>query len=152
MTSNGLLSLLFNNRKRLENYLPNIVKHQRFYSTAMTNISLNPYWVTGFIDAEGCFLLRVSRNRTVWAVGLAFVITLHKKDLELLKRIQSFFGVGTININETQNTATYTVQSVKNLANVIIPHLQRFPLITQKRADYDLFKTVVDMFISRLRR
>jgi hypothetical protein len=78
-------------------------------------------------------------------VQLAFVINLHIKDLELLKQIQLFFGVGTINIKKTKDSVIYSVQSIKDLTNVIIPFFDKYPLITKKRADYLLFKKVVDL-------
>jgi hypothetical protein len=40
---------------------------------------------------------------------------------------------------------SYTVSSVQDLTNVIIPHFDRYPLITQKKADYLLFKKGVDL-------
>jgi len=34
---------------------------------------------------------------------------------------------------------------VKDISNVIIPNFDKFPLLTQKRADFELFKEVVDL-------
>ena len=39
----------------------------------------------------------------------------------------------------------YSVSSIKDLINVIIPHFDKYPLITQKRADFELFKKVLDL-------
>ena len=72
-------------------------------------------------------------------------IALHLKDLALIKQIQLFFGVGSINISKRDNQAVYSVTSVKYLINVIIPHFGKYPLITQKRADFILFKLAVEM-------
>jgi hypothetical protein len=35
------------------------------------------------------------------------------------------------------------VTNIKDLTNVIIPHFDKYPLITQKQADYELFRQVV---------
>lgn len=75
----------------------------------------------------------------------AFLINLHIKDLELLKQIQLFFGVGTINIKKTKGSALFSIQSIKDLTDVIIPYFDKYPIITKKRADYLLFKKVVDL-------
>ena len=76
-----------------------------------------------------------------------FQITLHEKDLELLKLIKAFFkGVGKIDRNG-KDAYQYRVYSMKDLA-VIIAHFDKYSLITQKQADYELFKQVFD-FISR---
>lgn len=69
-----------------------------------------------------------------------FQITLHSRDLLLLRKIHSFFGIGIVGEREDRNQAYYSVQSAGAIVNVIIPHFDRYPIITQKRADYLLFK------------
>lgn len=63
----------------------------------------------------------------------------------LLKQIESFFGVGSITLRENRNCIMYRVLSLKDIIEVIIPHFDKYPLITQKRADFELFKSVVDL-------
>ena len=113
------------------------------------NNNLNPNFVTGFIDAEGCFRVKITRNKKYsigWQLQPIFQICLHKKDLALLKLIKSFFGVGNISVNTTMDSAEYYVSSIKDLINVIIPHFKfKYPLVTQKRADFELFKKIVEM-------
>jgi len=70
---------------------------------------------------------------------------LHHKDIALLKEIQSFFGVGNITIRKKDGSVFYTVQSIKDLTNVIIPHFLKYPLLSKKRADFLLFKAIVDL-------
>jgi hypothetical protein len=74
-----------------------------------------------------------------------FTIKLHLKDLNLLNRIQSFFGVGTIYIDKSRGSATYSVSRLKDFTNVIIPHFDNNPLSTQKQADFKLFKMVIEL-------
>lgn len=73
----------------------------------------------------------------------SFIITIHSKDLYLLESIQSFFGVGKIKRNSNRDIVYYTVSAVKELMDVIIPFFEKHPLLTQKRADFELFKMVV---------
>jgi hypothetical protein len=73
---------------------------------------------------------------------------LHIKDLRLLEQIKAFFGVGTITLKKwikggSATSAIYSVQSYKELIRVIIPHFDKYPLLTQKKADYLLFKSAV---------
>jgi hypothetical protein len=65
-----------------------------------------------------------------------FQIELHKKDLALLEQIQKFFGVGKI-YSKNRDSISYLVTSIKDL-QVIKDHFDCYPLITQKRADYEL--------------
>lgn len=109
---------------------------------------MNPNYVTGFSDAESCFSVGISKHatsKTSWNVGVAFAIHLHMKDLALLKRIQSYFGVGNLVFNKTKGTVRFSVNSIKDLTGVIIPHFMQYPLLSQKRADFELFKLIVEM-------
>lgn len=80
-----------------------------------------------------------------------FNIELHEKDLPTLKQIQSFFCVGTIKtrIRQGKSTAIYSVQSIKNLTEIIIPHFNQYNLLTQKRADFELFSKAVDLMFNK---
>lgn len=49
-------------------------------------------------------------------------------------------STGIIGVNEKTDMAVFTVQSLKDLTNIIIPHIMKYPLLTQKRADFLLFK------------
>ena len=60
----------------------------------------------------------------------------------------SVTSIGTITISEREGFAIYSVQSVEDLVNVIIPHFLKYPLITQKKADFLLFKLALGI-ISR---
>jgi hypothetical protein len=40
---------------------------------------------------------------------------------------------------------SYYVSSVQELTNVILPHFDKYPLITKKRADYLLFKSALNI-------
>jgi hypothetical protein len=109
---------------------------------------LNPYYVTGLSDAESSFIIGISKHKTCktgYSVTAVFAIHLHFKDLVLLKQVQSFFGVGNITLYEKKGTALFSVNSISNIINVIIPHFAKYPLSTQKRADFELFKSVVHL-------
>ena len=70
---------------------------------------------------------------------------LHKRDLTLLLLLQQFLGgFGTIHENTTLNKVNYSIDSKKDLL-VIINHLEKYPLLTQKGADFILFKEVVKL-------
>ena len=67
----------------------------------------------------------------------------------MLSQIQSHFGgVGEIN-KYTKNAYQYRVISLQDLINVIIPHFIKYPLNTQKRADFELLLMVVELMIQK---
>jgi len=106
---------------------------------------LHPYCTTGFADGESSFSVVIRKNRlckTGWRVDVSFSIGLHEKDRLFLESIRSYFGgVGNIT-KQGKNSIQYRVTSIKDL-KVIIGHFDKYPLITQKHADFVLFKQVV---------
>jgi hypothetical protein len=66
-----------------------------------------------------------------------------------LVRIKAFFGVGTIIKDRKTNMVYFVVSPLADLTNVIIPHFLEYPLLTQKRADFLLFKSIIDMINSK---
>jgi hypothetical protein len=120
---------------------------KNFSTLQSSHAKLNPWFVTGFTDAEGSFTVMVDKNnkRTLgWRVQAKYQIILHIRDLSLLLQIQEFFG-GVGSVSESSNMAIYSVSSVKDLTNIIIPHFNKYFLLTQKAADYLLFKMIVDL-------
>ena len=130
----------------------------RSYSSSTSNSSsnnkkkgkdtntLNPYYITGFVDGEGCFTISIfkdSRMLTGWQVKPIFKITLHKKDRALLESIQRSLGVGKI-YKHGKDSLDLRVSSLKNI-RVVINHFDKYPLITKKFADYLLFKQAVKL-------
>ncbi len=107
--------------------------------------NINNWFITGFTDAEGMFSISIrksSSTRLGWSVHLSFQIGLHKKDTELLREIQATLG-GVGSISDKQGMAYFRVQSLEQIYNVIIPYFDKYPLISQKLADYILFKEIV---------
>jgi len=65
------------------------------------------------------------------------------KDLELLKLIQYFFhGAGNIG-EDHKGISCYTFYSLNEICSILIPHFDKYPLISQKLADYLLFRKAV---------
>ena len=114
------------------------------------NHQLNPNYVTGFVDGEGCFHITIAErisNKTGYSVNLSFSIGLHSKDTDILRTIQAYFGgIGILSV--TGSTVLWRVLSVKELM-VIINHFDQYPLITKKRLDFLLFKEAFQLFIHK---
>lgn len=111
---------------------------------------LNPDYITGFVDGEGCFSISVfkdSRRLTGWQVKPIFSISLHNKDVNLLESIQRTLNVGKI-YKHGLDSKQYRVSSLSSL-QVIIEHFDKYSLITQKQADYLLFKEAVNLIINK---
>ena len=122
-------------------------KQLNYFSTLLSLNRLSPWFVTGLADSEGTFTIMIDQNqkRTLgWRVQAKFQIGLHERDLALLLQVQQFFG-GIGSIGQSGSMVFYSVSSVKDLTNTIIPHFLKYTLLTQKAADFLLFKTIVDL-------
>ena len=111
---------------------------KRFYTDYGSN-QLNPWFITGFADAESTFniLVQPCYDRKIkWRVKAIFAISLNIKDVVILENIKSWFGVG--HIYSSGIKVYYRVESFKDL-QVIINHFDKYPLVTAKKLDYALF-------------
>ena len=111
-----------------------------------SNSLANPWFVTGLMDAEGCFMLFLRKSNEYkmgYQVQAIFKIALHKKDYNLLQIIQNFFGVGKIT-KHGDTTLQYTVKSLSDL-QIIISHFDKYPLASEKWGDYKLFKQGIEL-------
>jgi len=101
------------------------------------------YWFAGFVDGEGSF--NIARNSR-GARYCVFRIALSKRDLSILKEIQSRFGFGTLWIGHpaSQYSArvAWTVQS-KSECLRLVEIFERFPLRTEKRRDFEIWARAV---------
>lgn len=105
---------------------------------------LNPWFVTGFTDGDGSFSVSITKKKEGigWKIVPMYTIGLDLKDLDLLVQIKDFFKTGNIYTSK-RGVVYYTVGSVKDIVKYIIPHFDKFPLVTQKLKDFLLFKEIV---------
>ena len=102
--------------------------------------NLNPYYVAGFVDAEGCFSIKFVKNNKMkfgWSIYLSFELHLHRKDRKLLENIRKIFGeVGTI-YNGSNQSYLYCVASLPEIINTVIPF---FVLRSQQEISFIISK------------
>lgn len=109
---------------------------------------LNPYWLVGFTDGEGCFSISIFRNKTLksgYQIFPEFVLTQGAKSLETLKKVKDFFGCGRIYENKRydnhrESLYKYCVRSRADLIGIICPFFNSHPLQSAKMNDFELFK------------
>ncbi len=107
-------------------------------------MKLSPDWVVGFVDGEGCFFVGVQRNPTVkigFQVIPEFRVVQHKRDLDVLHGLKSFFGFGRVCQNHDDRWE-YRVRRLEQL-RTIADFFARHPLRTKKRVDHHKFSDVL---------
>jgi hypothetical protein len=106
---------------------------------------LNPWFVTGLVEGEGCFSVSFSFRKKL-KVGIetrpSFSIWLNQRDLDLLKQVHRYFGCGAIRYSKSDRTYKYESRSISDLTRRIVPHFERYPLVGAKRKDFEIFADV----------
>jgi len=109
---------------------------------------LNPWYVTGITEGEGCFSISFSKRKKL-TVGIetrpSFSIALSKRDLELVKKLREFFTCGAVRFSRSDRTYKFEVRSIGNLEKKVIPHFKRYALEGAKKADFELFKRICNL-------
>ena len=109
---------------------------------------LEPGYVSGLADGEGCFCVSISPRKlkeVQWEIRPSFSISLNKKSKGILYQIRDFFQCGFIRPSKKDNTYKYEIRELKELAEKIIPHFQKYHLYTEKKKDFETFEKVVRM-------
>src|SRR5215831_4963271 len=110
------------------------------------------HWLSGFTDGEGCFLLQFRKMGTAFIGVARFVIKLRQDDEEIVRLIHSYFGVGYVHyprhldprINGKDQVA-YQAQRTRDMAGVIVPHFERYPLRAKKQRDFAIWRQGVEV-------
>ena len=103
---------------------------------------ISPWFISGYSDAEGCFNVGLQKNPNgKFYVRPSFQIKVHSRDNLLLMQIKDYLG-GIGNIYSNTNDSKFTVRSLDDILK-IITHFDNYPLITQKKADFILFKQII---------
>ena len=114
--------------------------------------STRPWFWTGLVDAEGSFTILINKSKShklEWRVQTKFQMGLHKRDLSLLLQLQEYLGgVGNIYTKPNLNMVNYVISSNKELTS-LINHLEKYPLLSQKAADFILFHQVIQLINSK---
>ncbi len=104
-------------------------------------------YVSGFIDGEGCFSVSFNfreKLKTKIEVRPSFSLGQNMRNLEILKQIQKFFGCGSIRFCKNDQCYRYETRNIENLRKRIIPHFRKFPLMTNKKADFEIFSEICE--------
>ena len=112
------------------------------------NKKLNNWWITGLIDAEGSFGVNLTKNNTRklgYIIAVYIELGMNYKDKTLIYKIKDAFNSGNIFYNPNDKTYKWKVSDVNQISNKIIPHFKKYFLLTQKRADFEIFAKVINI-------
>ncbi len=108
---------------------------------------LNPDWIVGFIDGEGCFHVGISKHKDLRAgyqILPELTVVQHQRDIDLLYELRSVMNCGVVRRNHGDRFC-WRVRNLDNLIKVIIPFFDKHPLKSKKAIEFLRFKKVVLM-------
>ena len=110
------------------------------------NSILNPYYVVGFVDGEGCFSITVNRHHgRLLEVRLLFAIELEESDEEILERIRTTLSCGNIyrliykSHPKWQPHCKLKVSNIRDISEKVIPFFTKYPLQAKKKLQFKKF-------------
>jgi hypothetical protein len=119
---------------------------QRLYVREFS-MKLDVQWITGFVDGEGCFHVGINPHKEMTAgfqVLPEFTVVQHKRDVQVLHALKSYFGCGVVRVNHGDRMA-YRVRGQKDLIQRIVPFFVQHPLRTRKNVDFIKFRHVLQL-------
>ena len=91
-------------------------------------------WLSGFIEAEGSFSIRTTKNNHSFSIG-------QKKDKYILENIKTHFNI-TNQIRLINNDFWFLEVYKKSVLTDIINHLNNYPLLGEKKLSFKKFKNL----------
>lgn len=115
---------------------------------------LNPKYVSGLIEGEGCFCITISKHKTkILGVDprLMFEVEMIIDDKPLLEKLQQTLKCGNIYILNYKRYGwrphvKFAVKSQKDIFEKIIPFFRKNPLIGKKKKDFEYFCQAAEIF------
>ena len=108
---------------------------------------IRPDYITGYVDGEGSFLISFSpRNKLASGLEVrpSFSVSQRIDRCEVLSLIKSYFGCGSIRYNKSDQTNRFETRSLEHLNKAVIPHFRRYPLLSSKKKDFELFAQICE--------
>lgn len=110
-------------------------KYSLYYDEPNKDCSFFQEWLSGFIEAEGCFCVRLKNNTCSFSIG-------QKNDRHLLEKIKNYFNIQS-SIRSLKNNfyliETYRKESLFKIAE----HLGDYPLLGEKKISYEKLKNKI---------
>lgn len=113
---------------------------------------LNPNYIVGFVDGEGCFSISLNKNgNRLPEVRLIFEIELREDDEPILHEISEVLGCGNIYRLDYERYAKWRphvklkVSNFTDISTKIIPFFKQHPLRAKKHLQFEQFCLVAEL-------
>jgi hypothetical protein len=102
-------------------------------------------YISGYVDGEGCFTVSISPRAKLlvgWEVRPSLSVSQNGDRAEVLHAIQAHFGCGSIRPDRSDKTLKWETRRLEDILEHVIPHFERYPLLSGKRLDFERFAAV----------
>ena len=102
-------------------------------------------YISGYADGEGCFTVSISPRAQLavgWEVRPSFSVSQNGDRAEVLHALQAHFGCGSIRPDRSDKTLKWETRRLEDLLERVVPHFERYPLLSGKRLDFERFASV----------
>ena len=102
-------------------------------------------YISGYVDGEGCFSVSFSRRDKFtlgWETKPSLSVSQNEDRSETLFAMQKTFKCGFMRRDFSDKTLKYEVRSLNDLITKVIPHFDKYPMLSSKQKDFKLFKTI----------
>jgi hypothetical protein len=107
-------------------------------------MTLSDQWIVGFVDGEGCFSFSLIKNDSLrfgYQIQGEFTVVQHKRDIQLLNKLKSHFGCGSVGPNHGHRYH-FRVKNLNHFLTIIIPYFEKHKLQTVKQFQLPVFKDI----------
>jgi len=102
-------------------------------------------YISGYVEGEGCFTISISPRAKLavgWEVRPSLSVSQNGDRAEVLQLIQAYFGCGSIRPDRSDKTLKWETRRLEDILVRVIPHFERYPLLSGKRFDFERFASV----------
>jgi hypothetical protein len=118
-----------------------------------TDFNLDPYWVVGFTEGEGAFMITVrlwdgKRWRPRFGLQISPYFEIVQNDKNVLEKIRKFFGVGKVGKNPAPPWKAYRYY-VSNIREILVIRnfFKKHRLHTKKSETFEIWSHIIDLML-----
>jgi hypothetical protein len=112
-------------------------------------------YISGYVDGEGCFTVSISPRAKLlvgWEVRPSLSVSQNGDRAEVLRLVEAYFRCGSIRPDRSDKTVKWETRSLGDLVERVIPHFERYPLLSGKRLDFQRFAAICHLMVDGAHR
>ncbi len=89
------------------------------------------------------------RHKFGWEIRPSFSVSQNRDRAKVLQLWQRQLGCGSIRPDNSDKTLKFEVRSLGELITRVVPHFEEYPLLSEKKVDWERFADVCRMMSAR---